>query len=261
MCVDGMTMCELAVDRLIPAPSQWPEFYTWAHDAFDLSDDSWDPAGGNETWNGSKPYGKMIHAIYLLAYALRDEYVLQWHARDDYLSAARAADNSYHGPFYLRFINGQDAEASADTGRFAARDRTDYKCPVFDNGGKSDDPANRASVMVHEGWHHWQYNYGWNGDHLHGGAITPGLDGDWYYLHKFWQFDFGQLWRYDLQSDPMRFHSPYQIGTEFDGDLAEFSYSWVPVVVQDQARYYGNTRLANQFKNRVTYRIGNPRPF
>src|SRR5262249_54051869 len=109
MCVDGMTMCELAVDRLIPAPSHWPEFYSWAHDAFDLSDDSWDPAGGSETWNGSKPYGKMIHAIYLLTYALRDEYVLQWHARNDYLSAARAADNSYHGPFYLRFINGHDA--------------------------------------------------------------------------------------------------------------------------------------------------------
>ena len=57
-------------------------------------------------------------------------------------------------------------------------------------------------------------------------------------------------------SNPLRFHSPYQIAVEFGGDLAEYSFSWVPVIVQDQARYYGNTRLANQFKNRISYRIG-----
>ena len=261
MCVDGMTMAELAVDRLIPAPSQWPEFYSWAHDVFALTDDSWDPAGGEAQWNGSLPYGKMLHAIYLLAYALRDDYIPQWHARADYLNAARAADNNYHGPLYARFLNDSDAEAQSDTGRFAARDRINFKCPLFDRAGVSDDAANRASVMVHEAWHHWQHKYGWKTDHQFGGAITPGMEGDWYYFHGSGLFDFGTLWTFDAHSNPLRFHSPYQIAVEFDGDLAEYSFSWVPVIVQDQARYYGNTRLANQFKNRISYRIGNPRPF
>ena len=33
----------------------------------------------------------------------------------------------------------------------------------------------------------------------------------------------------------MRFHSPYQIGVEFDADLAEFSFSWIPVSVSQSA--------------------------
>ncbi|WP_297619935.1 hypothetical protein [Nocardia sp.] len=254
-------MADLAVDRLIPAPSQWPEFYSWAHDAFAITDDSWDPAGGTERWNGSKPYGKMIHAIYLLAYALRDVYLPQWHARADYLAAARAIDNQYHGPFYLRFRNSSDHEATSETGLFATRDRTNYKCPVFDLGGPSDDPSNRASVLVHESWHHWQRKYHWKTDHQHGGAVAPGLDGDWYYFHGSGLFDFGTLWTSNPHSNPLRFHSPYQVQIEFDADLAEFSFSWVPVIVQSQARYYGNTRLTNQCKNRITYRIGDPRPF
>ena len=261
MCVDGMTMAEVAVDQLIPVPSQWPEFYSWAHDAFALTDDSWDGAGAGEPWNGSKPYGKMLHAIYLLAFALRDEYIPQWHARADYLDAARAIDNRYHGPFYMRFLNDSDAEAISETGRFAARDRTNYKCPLFDRGGISDDPANRASVMVHESWHHWQCKYGWKTDHQTGGAITAGQEGDWYYFHGSGLFDFGTLWTADAHSNPLRFHSPYQVSIEFDADLAEFSFGWVPVIVRDQARFYGNTRLANQCKNRTSYRIGNPRPF
>ena len=202
----------------------------------------------------------MINAIYLLAFALRDEYIPQWHARADYLEAARAADNAYHGPFYLRFADGL-GEAESGIGRFAARDRTDYHCKVFNLGSISDDPTNRASVIVHEGWHHWQYKYGWDGSHLTGGNIKSGLEGDYYYRHGSGAFDFGTLWRYDLNSNPIRFHSPYQMSVEFDADLAEFSFWWVPLSVTQSARNYGNTRLGNQFFNAISYRIGNPRPF
>lgn len=261
MCTDGMVTVDRAVYLLIPAPSQWPEFYAWAHDAFALTDDSWDPAGGGSPGNGNLPYGKMFNAIYLLAYALRDEYIPQWHARNDYLSAARAIDNVYHGPFYMRFINSNASEAQSEVGRFAARDRTDYRCPLFNMGGPSDDPANRASVIVHEGWHHWQYKYDWEGGHQTGGGISAGWDGDWYYRHGSGAFDFGTLWQYDLNSVPMRFHSPYQIAVEYDADLAEFPFGWVPLSVSQSARNFGNTRLVNQFKNRTSYRIGQPRPF
>lgn len=272
MCVDGMDLVELAVAKLIPAPSQWPEFYDWAHAEFDLTDASWIPAGGvwiifgqviqDERWSGSKPYGKMLHAIYLLAYALRDDYIPQWHARGDYLNLAMSADNNYHGPFYSRFINDSgDTGATAETGRFLARDRTDYQCAIFDaNRPNSSNPAVRAGVMVHESWHHWQYKYDWEGDHLTGGKIAEGREGDYYYRHGSGAFDFGQLWNYDL-TPPMRFHSPYQIEAEFYADLAEHSFGWVPISVADSARSQGNNLLANRFHNGTSYRIGQPRPF
>lgn len=261
MCIDGMGTVDRAVYLLIPVPSQWPEFFDWAHHAFDMTDASWDPAGADAPWNGNLPYGKMINAIYLLAYALRDEYIPQWHARDDYLSAARAIDSVYHGPFYTRFMNSDSSEANSETGRFAARDRTNFRCPLFNQGGVSDDPANRASVMVHEGWHHWQYKYNWETSHLTGGAITPPGEGDWYYPHGSGAFDFRTLWTYDLGANPIKFHSPYQVAVEYDADLAEYAFGWIPIAVSQSARSYGNTRLANQFRNRTSYRIGAPRPF
>ena len=259
MCTDGLGLVDAAVARLIPVPSQWPEFFTWAATAFALDeDDSWDPAGEAEPWRASLPYGKMINAVYLLAYALSDDYRSQWHARNDYLSAACAESNAYHGPFYLRFVDGS-GEASADTGRFLARDRTDLHCAIFNFGGPSDDPANRASVLVHESWHHWQYDKGYVGDHLQGGDIDAGLEGDYYYFHRVGAFDFGVLWQYQLS--PLLFHSPYQVQCEFAADLAELSADWVPIAVTQSARNFGNTRLAGQFFNRPSYRIGQPRPF
>jgi hypothetical protein len=259
MCRDGLGSVDAAVARLIPVPSQWPEFYSWAAAAFTLDDDdSWDPAGEDRPYLASFPYGKMINSIYLLAYALSDDYATQWHSREDYLSTALAADNRFHGPFYLRFSDG-NGEAKAETGRFAARDRTNIHCAVFDFMGASDDPANRASVLVHESWHHWQYEKGYVGDHLTGGKIKAGLEGDYYYFHRVFDFDFGVLDRYQL--NPLKFHSPYQVQVEFDADLAECSNSWVPIAVAQSARYYGNTRLAQQFFNTAAYRIGDPRPF
>lgn len=256
-----MTLAEGAIWSMIPAQSQWPEFYSWARDAFALTDDSWGGAGANSPDDGTLPYGKMITAIYLLCYALRDDYIPQWHARNDYLSSGRAADNQYHGPFYMRFLNSSDSEATSETGRFAARDRTNYKCPLFDKGGISDDPANRASVIAHESWHHWQYKHDYKTDHQTGPSVAAGMQGDWYYFHGSGAFDFGTLWTYDVNANPIRFHSPYQIAIEWDADLAEYSFGWVPLIVQQQARNYGNTRLALQCKNMIGYRIGDPRPF
>jgi hypothetical protein len=51
------------------------------------------------------------------------------------------------------------------------------------------------------------------------------------------------------------------MAVEFDADLAEMSQLWVPLVVTQAARNFGNTRLGTQFANAVAYRIGNPRPF
>jgi hypothetical protein len=190
---------------------------------------------------------------------LSDNYDVQWHSAADYLSTARAADSPYHGPFYLRFFDG-GGEADSEVGRVLARDRTNIHCPVFDYAGISDDPANRASVLVHEGWHHWQYAKGYEHNHLVGeGDLAPGAEGDYYYFHRVYEYDFNVLWSYRLS--PLLFHSPYQVQSEFDADLAECANGWVPVAVTQAARYYGNVRLNTQFWNRPGYRIGQPRPF
>lgn len=254
MCIDGMQMADRAVNVLIPARSQWPEFYDWAHHAFDLTDDSWDPAGEGDPGNGNLPYGKMINSIFLLAYALRDNHDASWHSAQEYLSAGLALDSPYHDEFEFLFVDGS-GEATADG------DETEMHCAVFNLDSVSNDPANRASVLAHEGWHHWQDRYDWESGHLTGGAIEAGLEGDWYYRHGFGAFEFGELWKIDLGSAPIKFHSPYQIAVEFDADLTEQSQPWVPEVVRQSARYFGNRRLESQFKNRVSYRIGDPRPF
>ena len=257
MCRDGMGLVELALDRIVPPSYLWPEFYNWAIGAFDLTDDSWDPAGGSPPYLGSLPFGKMMHSIYLITYALRDDYIHQWHARADYLECGRARENGYHEDQDYRFIQfGSGPDSEARTHDESGGD-IDMHCAVFNLEGKSDDPVNRASVMLHESWHHWQDHHNFGTDHLPGSK-------DWYYRHGMLEFDFGQLDRYRIDNSPAQhhlFHSPYQIAVEFDADIAEYSRGFIPIAVTDAARYYGNTRLGNRFQNNPGYRIGDPRPF
>ena len=257
MCVDGMATVDLAVNVILPKPWDWPEFYSYARTNFVLRDDSWNPAGAGAPGNGSLPYGKVMHSIYLLTYAIRNEYIPQWHSREDYLAAANGLAGQYHDWLEYQFRN----RASPGARAFESDHKTELYCPMFNRGATFDDPASRASVMVHEGWHHWQRKYGWEGGHVTGGSVAQGTEGDWFYPHGTGAFEFGWLWSYDLTSNPMRFHSPTQIQCEYLADLAEFSHSWVPVAVTDQARAIGNNLLASRFKNATSYRIGQPRPF
>jgi hypothetical protein len=243
----------------------WRDLYLWVWKAYQLTDDSWNSVGISDACNISLPFAKVVNGAYVINYMLTDNRDLQWHSTEDYVSASRAGDNRFHGPFYQRFIEYDgSAEADSETGRFAARDRTNLHCPIFNLNGPSDDPVNRGSVLVHEAWHHWQRKYGFDGDHMSGpvGACTwSGKSCDWYYFHGLEAFEFGQLERYSTDPNHFQFHSPYQVQSEFDADVAELAQPWVPVAVTQKARYYGNTRLANAFVNRVGYRIGDPRPF
>ena len=260
-CTDGATAVEVSTQNLYGC---WRDLYLWTWNAMNLHDDSWNPAGKFDACNINLPFAKMVNSTFAIGYMLSDNYIPQWHSTEDYLSSARAADNRFHGNFYMRFANGSSSEATSETGRFLATDRTDYHCTVFNSGGPSDDPVNRASVMVHESWHHWQHKHGFDTSHFNGpiGSCTvSGAGCDWYYFHGSGAFDFGQLDRYDTNPNHLLFHSPYQIQVEYDADIAEESQPWVPVAVLQQARFYGNTRLATQFRNAVGYRIGNPRPF
>lgn len=257
MCVDGANLEETTVQGLYGC---WRDLYLWVWQAYALTDDSWNPAGISDACNVVKPFAKVVNAAFLINYALSDNYIPQWHSTEDYRSSSSAGDNRFHGSFYQRFIqyNGA-AEADSETGRFAAEDRTNLHCPLFNLGSASDAPSNRASVMLHESWHHWQHKHGFKTDHPQCGS--PSHDCDYYYFHGTGAFDFGQLDRYDTNPNHLLFHSPYQIAVEFDSDLAEMSSPWVPTIVTQSARNFGNTRLATQFVNAVGYRIGDPRPF
>ena len=261
-CVDGANAQDTAVRNLYGC---WRDLYLWVWQAYQLTDDSWNPAGISDACNLALPFAKTINGAFVIGYTLSDNHDRQWHSTDDYETSARAASNQYHGPFYQRFIqyNG-NAEADSEVGRVAARDRTNLHCPIFNLRGPSDDPVNRGSVLVHESWHHWQHKHGFKSDHMDGprGACTAGAGAcDWFYFHRVGRFEFGQLDRYDLDPNNLAFHSPYQVQSEFDADVAELAKSFVPVSVTQQARFYGNARLATQFVNRVAYRIGDPRPW
>jgi hypothetical protein len=261
-CNDGANTQELAVQSLYGC---WSDLYVSVWQNYQLTDDSWNPAGISDACNVSLPFAKVVNSVYVIHYILTDNYIPQWHSIEDYTSASRAADNRFHGPFYQRFIQYNGAfEADSETRRVAARDRTNLHCPLFNLNGPADDPVNRASVMIHESWHHWQVKHGFVTDHPNGptGACTnSGPSCDWYYFHGSGLFDFGTLDTYDINTSPLKFHSPYQIAVEFDADVAELSQPWVPVSVTQMARFYGNTRLTTTFINRVGYTIGDPRPF
>ena len=130
---------------------------------------------------------------------------------------------------------------------------------LWERWSPSDSAGERAATLVHESWHHWQHEHGFQTSHISIGS--PPRDADWFYPHRVSDFDFGQLDRYDTNPSHLLFHSPYQIGVEFDADLAEMSQPWVPLIVTQTARGIGNTRLGRRFVNAVGYRIGNPRPF
>jgi hypothetical protein len=125
MCVDGASLEETTVQNLYGC---WADFYMWAWQAYVLTDDSWDGAGISDACNVSLPFAKVLNSVYLINYALSDNYIPQWHSTEDYASSSRAADNRFHGPFYQRFIeNDGSADATTTVGRVAARESQEYR--------------------------------------------------------------------------------------------------------------------------------------
>lgn len=260
-CVAGANLEEATVNSLYSGC--WRDLYVWVWDAYDLTDLSWYQDGLRDACNISLPFAKVVNAAFLINYALSDNHALQWHSTEDYRSSSRAADNRFHGPFYTRLATtdapNATTEAQAQTGRFLARDRTNLYCRLFSAGSPSDSASERAAVMVHESWHHWQYKHDFQTSHIKTGS--PPIDKDWFYPHRVSDFEFGFMDGYDTNPSHLLFHSPYQIAVEFHADLAEMSQPWVPLVVTLAASNVGNTRLRSRFVNAVAYRIGNPRPF
>jgi hypothetical protein len=257
-CTDGASLEETTVQSQFSGC--WRDLYIWVWQAYDLSDLSWRRAGFDDACNAARPFAKVVNSVFLINYALSDNYIPQWHSTEDYSTCSQPWDNRFHGSFYYRLDDsGNPAAATSDTGRFLLTDRTRLHCTVFNFGTPSDSPTFRAAVMLHETWHHWQHAHGFVTSHPQCGS--PPQDCDYYYFHGTGDFDFGTLDRYDTNPNHLMFHSPYQIEVEFLADLAEMSNPWVPTIVTQAARAVGNGRLTSRFVNVVPYTIGNPRPF
>jgi hypothetical protein len=251
MCIDGSNQVERSISAQYRDDGIFPD---QAYRSFDLTDSSWDRAGKDNPFDGRLPVGKMLAAILVLGSGLRGVFQGHFHSGDDYFEAASSNENSYHGSFEYRLVDGK-GEATGHWGVLLATDYTEMHCAVFNFGkSRSDDPVNRASVLLHEGWHHWQYANDRPTGHLTGGRIVPGLEGDMFLLHSALGSDqYGQLAHIE--------HSPYQIQVEFDADIAEHGTWWVPMSARLSARYYGNVRITKQFYNFVPMYISDPRPF
>ena len=262
MCEDNRNLEEILAHGAIGVLGiNYDALNAWARSYFNLTDSSWNPWGAFDPNDKARPYGKMINAIFVIGYALTDNQQLQWHATEDYESLASKVDNRFHDDLYYRIITGPGANATTVIPAVGTN-HTDMHCPVFREGNPANSASHRAGVMVHEGWHHWQYDKSFSLNHPTGGSAAgwPG-GGDWFYPHTLSRFAFGQLHGYSTSPSNFHFHSPYQVQAEFLADVAELSRPQIPTAITQTARARGNAILAGAFVNGASYRIGNPRPW
>jgi hypothetical protein len=259
MCQDGAGSSDRNVQAMYNRC--WPEFGHWAYQAYDMSDDSWEPTGKFDGCNITLPFAKVINSIFLIVYGLKNDpggaaACRQWHNATDYRELMVAVSNRFHGPFYTRFIEYNGSKpADTELRRFLARDRTNLHCPLFNVGSTFDTPTLRAAAILHEAWHHWQYEHDFDPSH---GSCTNG-DCDWFYVNHPWAWN--DMHTYDLNPASFRFLSPYQVMVDFLDDIHIFHRQQVPISAALDARTEGNAILTQKFRNPPKFRIGSPKPF
>ncbi|MBF6413556.1 hypothetical protein [Nocardia cyriacigeorgica] len=265
MCKPGAGALDRDVRAAMDSVGFWPpqSGKPWGHDLFDLTDDSW----GTIVPDVELRYGKMINAIFLIGRGLTDFGInhtgpscRQWHGTSDYVdSCSGSKDNRYHDSYHHQFTTAYGSlPMHSEVGRFLADDRVVVHCPVFDFGNPNDTPTFRACALIHESWHHWQYEHDFEGAHP---IRSDGNDGDYFYRHTAEAFPFGRM--YSHSTGPARFHflSPYQVQAEFLDDLHCFGQSFLSIAVRNRARAEANATLEQRFVNAPRYRVGEPKPF
>jgi hypothetical protein len=278
-CTDGATTPENAWANTWGPCRQ--DVINYIYNAWDMTDDSWNPAGKHDDCNEKLPFAKVINAVVLLSNGPHEQ-LGGFHDTIDYNNEARSTGSPYHGDIYLRFIeNGGGSEADSEWGRFLAEDRTNLHCPIFNypgtknpTQGNAEMVAERASVLVHELWHHSLYAQGFDPSHITGptGSCTAsGAACDNYYWHPpdfklpdgTLSSQIGNLNRNVIEGGVgVYFHSPYQLMVEFDADMALLgNYFNVPFSVRQEAQSVGNVHLGGNFVNGAPFTIGTPVPF
>jgi hypothetical protein len=267
-CTVGANGSEIAFASSWPSCDLNTVVYFW--NAWAVNDDSWNPAGLFDACNEAKPFAKVMNAIALIEGA-PENTAGTFHDRLDYVNESRSTSSAYHDNFQIRFI--QDGFTSEATTYFPS-EYTDLHCPMFDPTNQASVLAERAAVLVHEAWHHWQYKNGFETSHFNGPlghCSVTGAACDTFYWHAPGSLlpdgthsdQVGGLNKANVINDVgLYFHSPYQIQAEFESDIALFgSYAFIPFSVRLDAQSVGNIHLLENFSNGISYRIGVPEPF
>lgn len=150
-----------------------------------------------------------------------------WHGRRDYRRLGKSCHTTAHDEFdayYLPGVGANNAIASFNTYDFLELYEDEWEelyCQLFDASQFADsNPIERASSLVHEGQHAWQWRY--HDDHWHDGKC-PGTTSDcdnWNY-HRRYDVAEGDLYRSE--------HRPYQVEWEFACDIAEHYNDSLPL--------------------------------
>jgi hypothetical protein len=243
----------------------WNAFFLWQYQAYNMHAVDWSDRGWFDACNQNMEYPKHWNASYLVTYGLADDFFHSFHGTVDYRATAEAGWNLYHRS--LRH------EATDDTTVFGSLtpvppDIVRTSCLVYDGGVPgalvNGNPASRAGDFMHEGWHSWMLNWGWNNGSA--GGHRPGPQGactwsacDYFYFHGISAYAFGAMWQNNGTAS--RFHSPNQVQVEFLCDVADYPKPWVPASVRLAGAADANYRAATRFINGPGYTCGSPRPW
>jgi hypothetical protein len=243
----------------------WQDFFLWQYLAYGVHEDNWKQRGYFDACNVNLEYPKHWNAAYLITYKLLDNNDQSFHGTIDYRATAEAAASNFHEPFSHQASDDTSFYGKYIHGFFGSVLQT--SCLLYDNNKPraNNNPASRAGDFIHEGWHGWNHEWGYNGGggscgHFTGpqGACTMRPCGcDYFYFHGIGAYAFGAMW--ENNGTASRFHSPNQVQVEFLCDVAD--QSTAPKSVKVAAQADANARAAAVFINGPGYRCGTPRPW
>ena len=239
-------------------------FYLWQYRAYNVGSDNWGDRGWNDACNVNKEFPKLWSAAYLVTYGLADNGAQSFHGTTDYRQLAEGADSNFKDAVYYAPTDRTDIFGGFQY-HWPGNDEIDLSCLLFNASVANANPASRAGDFMHEGWHGWLTEGGWNngscGGHRCGtpGNCTAKDACDFFYFHGIGAYAFGAL--YQTNGTASRFHSPNQVQVEFLCDVANQPKGWVPASVRSAAALDANTRANQRFINGPGYHCGDPRPW
>ena len=238
----------------------WQAFYLWEYQAYGLRGADWTNRGWNDACNVNLEFPKHWNAAYLVTYGLTDNLANQFHGTIDYRKTAEAAASEFHGAIWHSVTDQGGIFGSYDPNN----GKVSTACPLYNPASANANPGSRAGDFMHEGWHAWLQKYNYNNGSYGGhraaqGNCTVANFCDYFYFHGVGAYAFGKM--YYTDGTAAHFHSPNQVQVEFLCDVADYSKSWVSLIVRQAAQADANQRSSQRFINGPGYYCGSPRPW
>jgi hypothetical protein len=288
----GSTSTEPEIDYWFAHGGYFDDFVQWERDALALNICNWNGVcsglkGPDATYRGYFDpnntffeYTKHWNATHLISYGLIHSpsegfFIPSFHdGQADYLEVARARDSEeWHDSLEHYASDDIGSPPSITFGRFDVGglfedDALTTTCALYSDiirGGFNifATPSRRGSDYVHEGWHSWMQEHGWQQDHYsaspNGLCSIPGTNCDYYYAHPKSDFPPGTLWESD-GTTLTHMHSVYQAQFEYECDIADSGATYIPTSVVLAAINEAGLLGSQQFINAVPFTCGGPVP-